>query len=88
MAILSLLGILRMVASIYWLSISTRPAKKLAQLLRTNVARVGSKPAITNLKDGGFLITWDSTETPSDQGIGVFAQRFDINCKKVGNNFK
>lgn len=51
-----------------------------------------SKPAVTLLSDGGFVITWESYKQETDKsgadvGNGIYAQRFDMNNNPVGEEF-
>ena len=45
-----------------------------------------SNPAVTILDDGGFVITWTSSETDGDQS-GIAGQRFDAAGNAVGEEF-
>ncbi|WP_198157066.1 PKD domain-containing protein, partial [Aquincola tertiaricarbonis] len=45
------------------------------------------QPAITALKDGGFLVTWQSYQQDLS-GWGVYAQRFDATGTAVGAEFR
>ncbi len=40
--------------------------------------------SVTALKDGGYLVTWASLNQPGDNGLGVYAQRFNADGSKVG----
>ncbi len=42
--------------------------------------------SITSLNDGGFIVTWESYKQDGDNW-GVYAQRFDVNSNKVGDEF-
>ncbi|MBN2012828.1 T9SS type A sorting domain-containing protein [candidate division KSB1 bacterium] len=44
-------------------------------------------PAISALPDGGFVICWDSF-FQDGYGDGIFAQKFDKNYQKIGNEFQ
>ena len=45
-----------------------------------------SDPSITSLNDGGFIVTWESWAQDGDHW-GIYAQRFDANSDKMGNEF-
>lgn len=44
-------------------------------------------PSITALKDGGFVITWDSFYQDAFGGTGVYAQRFAADGSRSGGEF-
>ena len=71
-----------------------------AQMYDANGDRVGGEfqvntytsgqqndPAITALPDGGFAVTWQSSNQDGS-GWGVYAQRFDADGEKVGEEFQ
>jgi len=41
--------------------------------------------AVTGLSDGGYVITWMSTDDQDGSGIGVYFQRYDSNGNEVGS---
>ena len=45
-----------------------------------------TQPSVTDLSDGGFVVTWASNGTDGDSW-GVFGQRYDANGEAVGNEF-
>ena len=49
--------------------------------VNTTTAGNQSKPEVTALADGGFVVVWD------DNGSLIRGQRFDANGDKVGNEF-
>ncbi|MCC5898875.1 MAG: S8 family serine peptidase [Phormidium sp. BM_Day4_Bin.17] len=44
------------------------------------------QPSVTNLSDGGFVVTWMS-DGQDGSGIGVYGQRYDSNGNPVGAEF-
>jgi parallel beta-helix repeat protein len=44
-------------------------------------------PAITNLADGGFLVTWHS-DNQDNSSSGIYAQRYDSNSNPIGTEFQ
>jgi hypothetical protein len=46
-----------------------------------------SKPSVTGLASGGFVITWSST-TQDGNGQGVYAQIYDVDGNAVGAEFQ
>lgn len=56
------------------------------KIVRTNTFLTGSQSEaeITRLKDGGYVITWQSAGQDSD-GTGVYQQRYNANGKAVGS---
>lgn len=42
----------------------------------------------TSLKDGGYVVTWSSSDGQDGQDDGVFAQRLDANGNAVGKEFQ
>jgi Ca2+-binding RTX toxin-like protein len=44
--------------------------------------------AITELQNGGFVVTWQSAGAQDGSEDGIFAQRFDANGVKVGSEFQ
>ena len=45
-------------------------------------------PAITNLSNGGFVITWTNESSQDGSGYGVFGQIFDASGNTVGAEFQ
>jgi VCBS repeat-containing protein len=45
------------------------------------------QPSITSLKDGGYVIAWESKGQDGDQ-YGIFAQQYDKKGNKVGNEIQ
>ncbi|PUE47840.1 hypothetical protein B9Z45_16250, partial [Limnohabitans sp. 2KL-17] len=58
-------------------------------IFQVNTATVGKQwfPQITDLADGGFLVTY-ADDTTDGAGYGVYAQRYDSNGDKMGVNFR
>jgi Ca2+-binding RTX toxin-like protein len=52
--------------------------------VNTNVQNIQQHPSITDLSDGGFLISWTSGNIPD----GIYAQRYDSNANKSGGEFQ
>ncbi|MBR8827026.1 MAG: hypothetical protein DSM107014_03810 [Gomphosphaeria aponina SAG 52.96 = DSM 107014] len=55
---------------------------------RVNTTTDGSQSnsSVTDLADGGFVVSWQS---PQDgEGTGIYAQRYDANNQKVGSEFR
>ncbi len=44
-------------------------------------------PSITGLADGGFVVTWESMKQDG-AGLGIFAQRYEADGAKVGDEFQ
>ncbi|AUN32601.1 hypothetical protein C0V82_19915 [Niveispirillum cyanobacteriorum] len=44
-------------------------------------------PSVTNLADGGWLITWQSQGQDGD-GLGLYGQRYDSTGNRVGDEFQ
>lgn len=55
-------------------------------LINTNTQGNQSSPAITSLKDGGFVVVWVSSDSGSDSGI--YAQGYDENGVAKGAEFR
>jgi hypothetical protein len=55
-------------------------------LVNTYIYSYQSSPAIAALTDGGYLVTWSSEGQDGDT-FGVYAQRFDKDNNKVGEEF-
>lgn len=55
-------------------------------LINTNTQGNQSTPSITPLKDGGFVVTWVSSDSGSEPGI--YAQRYDENGIARGAEFR
>jgi len=47
-----------------------------------------SRPSITALTDGGFVVTWHGYGATDDSGYGIFAQRYDASGNTVGSEFR
>ena len=63
---------------------------KLGGEFLVNTAGVGqqSSPVVTDLADGGFLVSWETFDTTQDgSGGAIKAQVFDANGVKVGSEF-
>ena len=45
------------------------------------------KSSVTNLSDGGFVVTWESAEQDGDN-YGIFGQRYDSSGAKDGSEFQ
>ncbi|MEM9540606.1 MAG: S8 family serine peptidase [Cyanobacteria bacterium P01_E01_bin.42] len=54
--------------------------------INTTTANDQSRPAISSLQDGGFLITWASEGQDGDFE-GIYGQRYNANGVKVGGEF-
>jgi tRNA(Arg) A34 adenosine deaminase TadA/methionine-rich copper-binding protein CopC len=53
--------------------------------------RVPNYDPITELEDGGYVVTWSadtSADARDDSGFGVFGQRYDADGKPVGGSFQ
>ncbi len=46
-----------------------------------------SNPAVIDLDDGGFLVTWTSQDQDEAGGSGFYGQRFDANGYAIGQEF-
>ncbi|MEO5330577.1 MAG: tandem-95 repeat protein [Magnetococcus sp. YQC-5] len=55
-------------------------------LINTYTTGQQSGPSVAPLDDGGFVVTWHSTQDVN--GFGVYGQRFDANGLKAGTEFK
>ena len=57
--------------------------------VNTHTAFHQTDSRVTGTGDGGFLVTWTSTDSAQDgSGYGVFAQRFNSSGTKVGAEFQ
>ncbi len=55
-------------------------------LVNTHTSSHQSRPDITALNDGGYVVTWRS-KYQDDDGYGVYAQRYDENGTRINNGF-
>ncbi len=55
--------------------------------VNTNVAYDQSKPAISALDGGGYIVVWHS-ETGDGSGYGIYGQRFANNGTPIGSEFR
>lgn len=56
-------------------------------LVNSSLANAQSNPDAAGLRDGGYVITWQS-EAQDGDGFGVYAQRFDESGQKLGAEFQ
>ena len=56
-------------------------------LINTEVVGYQSNSSVTDLADGGFIVTWQSSDQDSDD-YGIFGQRFDVFGDAVGLEFQ
>jgi len=56
-------------------------------LVNTENVSDQSNPAVIDLDDGGFLVTWTSQNQDAAGGSGFYGQRFDANGDAVGQEF-
>jgi len=63
--------------------------EKIGDEFLINSTTLGSQEnvSVSQLKDGGFIAVWQDDRKDGD-GYGIFAQRFDANTAKVGNEFQ
>ena len=54
--------------------------------VNTYTSSVQSEPKITNLRDGGFVVSWSSWEQDGSE-YGIYGQRFAKDGSKVGSEF-
>ncbi len=59
-------------------------------LVNTTTAYSQAKPAVKYFPNGNFIVVWESwkQDNPSEAGYGVFAQIFDKDGNKIGNEFQ
>ena len=60
-------------------------------VVNTEIVSTQNSPSITQLNDGGFLITWQSFSSAGSadgDNSGIFAQRFDASANSVGTEFQ
>lgn len=60
-------------------------------VVNTETVSTQESPSITELNDGGFLITWQSLSSAGSadgDNLGIFAQRFDASASPVGTEFQ
>ncbi|WP_250645460.1 Ig-like domain-containing protein [Salidesulfovibrio onnuriiensis] len=57
-------------------------------IINTYWAAQEDYPTIAELSDGGFVVTWVNNNGQDGSGEGIFAQRFDANGVKVGDQFQ
>ncbi|GIT86743.1 S-layer family protein [Roseobacter sp. OBYS 0001] len=60
-------------------------------VVNTETVSTQSDPAVTELNDGGFLVTWQSFSSAGSadgSGFGIFAQRYDASAAPVGAEFQ
>ena len=55
--------------------------------VNTHITSDQTKPRITSLSDGGFVITW-SSNNQDGSGNGIYAQRYDVVGSAVGTEFQ
>ena len=55
-------------------------------LVNTYITGYQSRSDVTALLDGGYVITWRSYQQDGNAS-GIYAQRYDVNGIKVGNEF-
>ena len=55
-------------------------------LVNTQTANEQRNPAVTGLSDGGFVVTWMSSQQDGD-GWGIYGQRYDADGVTAGNEF-
>jgi hypothetical protein len=55
--------------------------------VNTHTANAQVDSATTALKDGGFVVTWQSYDQDGDEG-GIYGQRYDETGSPVGNEFQ
>ena len=44
-------------------------------------------PSVTGLRDGGFVVTWESSGQDGD-GYGIYGRRYDVNGSAMTNEFR
>ncbi|HIC41301.1 MAG TPA: hypothetical protein EYO74_07860, partial [Piscirickettsiaceae bacterium] len=54
--------------------------------VNTYITKDQKDSSISSLNDGGFIVTWESWAQDGDN-YGIYAQRFDVNSNKVGDEF-
>jgi len=59
-------------------------------LVNTTTAYSQAKPAVKYFSNGNFIVVWESwkQDKPAESGYGVFAQIFDKDGNKIGNEFQ
>ena len=59
--------------------------------VHTSALGLKTYPSVSSLKDGGFVVTWQS-DGPNgwimDPGYGIFGQRYDSSGVAAGNEFQ
>ena len=55
--------------------------------INTYVENMQALPTVAGLKDGGFIVTWNSMNQVAP-GLDVYAQRYDANGSRVGSEFQ
>lgn len=65
----------------------TTVGARVGKEFRVNIYTVDQQlqPSVVGLSDGGFVITWDSSDRA---GTGIFVQRFSATGARVGKNFR
>ncbi|MGB3695630.1 MAG: filamentous hemagglutinin N-terminal domain-containing protein [Spirulinaceae cyanobacterium] len=54
--------------------------------INTTTNNSQENPSVTNLADGGFMVTWESRGQEGD-GDGIYGQRYNSNGNVIGNEF-
>ena len=54
--------------------------------INTHTTSTQSDPSVASLKDGGFVVAWQSEDQDGD-GFGIFGQRYDSSASPVGSEF-
>ncbi|WP_187170358.1 Ig-like domain-containing protein [Salidesulfovibrio onnuriiensis] len=62
---------------------------KVGEEFQVNTYTAGEQnyPCVAGLEDGGFVIAWDERNGLDGSNSGVYAQRYDAEGNKVGDNF-
>ena len=55
--------------------------------VNTDASGSQTKPDVASLSDGGFVITWETNKT-SEDGMGIYGQRYNSAGTKVGGEFQ
>ena len=56
--------------------------------VNTETTSTQSDPAVAELSDGGYVVTWTSSGDQDGDSLGVFGQRFDANGDPFGGEFQ
>ncbi|MBM3486122.1 MAG: hypothetical protein FJX67_05750 [Alphaproteobacteria bacterium] len=56
-------------------------------VVNTNIFGVQERPVVAGLKDGGFVVAWQSA-FQDGPGYGVFAQRYAADGTRIGDEFR